>query len=436
MLDTGRLAADERRAYRIFLVSLLGALVVLFTGVFLGFTARNADFLREVVLERAQSLFHQIVMTRQWASEYGGVYVRKGPGVESNPWLEHPDLAAADGSLLTLRNPALITREISEIASRRDDYRFRITSLNPLNPGNEPDAFERKALRSFETGGLEYWETTDSPAGREFRYMGALKTERSCLACHAKQGYEEGDIRGGISVTFPVDRLEGELRKNVALVFGLEVLIAAGTLAAVLFFVIRLRRQLDRVRVDLEQAATRDALTGLYNRRYILERFAQEEAMCRRSGRPLACALVDADDFKSVNDRFGHAAGDAALRIIADRLKSGVREYDIPGRFGGEEFILLFPGIRAGEARIACDRIREAIEAAPRPPALETARITVSMGISDTVRTGFADPGRTSLDALLSRADEALYRAKAGGKNRCEACPAPDPGTPSPEAEA
>ncbi len=423
MLDTGRIAEDERRAYRIFLVSLVGALVVLFSGVFLGFTARNADFLREVVLERAQSLFRQIVMTRQWASEYGGVYVRKSPGVESNPWLEHPDLTAADGSLLTLRNPALITREISEIASRRDDYRFKITSLNPLNPGNLPDDFERRALRSFEAGALEHWETVDGAGGREFRYMGALMTERSCLACHAKQGYEEGDIRGGISVTFPVDRLEGELKKNVALVFGLEILIAAGTLAAVIGFVIRLRRQLDLVRAELEQAATRDALTELYNRRYILERFAQEEAKCRRSGQPLACALIDADDFKAVNDRFGHAAGDAALKLIAENLKSGVREYDIPGRFGGEEFIILFPGIRAREALHACDRIRTAVESAPRPSGLEAARITVSMGVSDTVCSGGAGTGRDGLDLLLSRADEALYRAKAGGKNRCELSP-------------
>lgn len=423
MLDTGRLAEDERRAYRIFLISLLGSLAVLFTGVFLGFNARNADFLREVVLERAQSLFRQIVITRQWASEYGGVYVRKAPGVESNPWLEHPDLAAADGSLLTLRNPALITREISEIASSRDDYRFKITSLKPLNPGNAPDDFEQRALRAFEAGALEYRETADGQAGREFRYMGALKTERSCLACHAKQGYREGDIRGGISVTFPVDRLEGELRKNIVLVFGLEILIAAGTLAAVLFFVIRLRRQLDRVRSELELAATRDALTGLYNRRYILERFVQEESKCRRSGQPLACALVDADDFKAVNDRFGHAAGDAALRIIAENLKKGVREYDIPGRFGGEEFIILFPGVRAAEARIACDRIRSAIEGAPRPPGLESARLTVSVGISDTVCHHGAGTDRDSLDSLLSRADEALYRAKSGGKNRCETCP-------------
>ncbi len=435
MLDTGRLASDERRAYRIFLVSLMSALVVLFTGVFLGFTARNADFLKEVVLERAQSLFRQIVMTRQWASEYGGVYVRKGPGVESNPWLEHPDLEAADGSLLTLRNPALITREISRIASSLDDYRFKITSLKPLNPGNVPDDFERRALESFEAGAQEYWETADGAAGREFRYMGALKTERSCLTCHAKQGYEEGDIRGGISVTFPVERLERELEKNVALVFGLEILIAAGTLAAVLFFVIRLRRQLDRVRSELEQAATRDALTGLYNRRYILERFTQEEAKCRRSGQPLACALIDADDFKSVNDRFGHAAGDAALRIIAGCLKSGVREYDIPGRFGGEEFIILFPGVRARDARKACDRIRTAIESSPRPPGLETARITVSMGISDTVCSGFAGTDRDSLDSLLSRADEALYRAKSGGKNRCETC-ADSSGDTDPESEA
>lgn len=186
MFDSSKIVHDERKAYRIFLVSLTLIILILFSGIFLGVALRNTTLVKDVIVKRAQGLFQQIVLTRRWAAEYGGVYVKKGPGVESNPWLIHPDLEAADGSMLTLRNPALITREISEIADRQEGYRFRITSLKPLNPGNAADDFERRSLQSFETGLTETWETVESPAGKEFRYMGALKTIAQALQVNAR----------------------------------------------------------------------------------------------------------------------------------------------------------------------------------------------------------------------------------------------------------
>ncbi|MCK7484001.1 MAG: hypothetical protein M0C28_48710 [Candidatus Moduliflexus flocculans] len=245
-------------------------------------------------------------------------------------------------------------------------------------------------------------------------------TERSCLACHAKQGYEEGDIRGGISVTFPVDRLEGELKKNVALVFGLEILIAAGTLAAVIGFVIRLRRQLDLVRAELEQAATRDALTELYNRRYILERFAQEEAKCRRSGQPWPAPSSTRTTSRPSTTGFGHAAGDAAPASSSRRTwKSGVRGVRHPRTVRRRGVHHPVPGHPSpgGAARLRPDP--RGHRGAPRPRVLEAARITVSMGVSDTVCSGGAgdgtgrpgfrcSPGRTKPCTGPSRGQEPL----------------------------
>ena len=431
MHDTGKIVRDERRAYRIFLVSLTLIILILFSGIFLGVALRNTTLVKDVILERARSLFQQIVLTRRWAAEYGGVYVKKGPGVESNPWLIHPDLEAADGSMLTLRNPALITREISEIAARQEGYRFRITSLKPLNPGNAPDDFERRALESFETGGTESWETIDGPAGKEFRYMGALRTEASCLACHAVQGYREGEIRGGISVGFEIGSVERELARNVAFIIAAALAVTALTLTMVFMFVLRLRRELDRVRGELARAADTDALTGLFNRGCIMDRLLQEMEKAVRTGTDLSCAILDADDFKSVNDTDGHPAGDLALKAIADSLRENARAYDIAARYGGEEFLVVFPGIGASAALAACERIRASIARSTAAVMPRGRSVTVSIGLAD-LSSVLASPETAPrpqdqkkvrspqlVEVLLKNSDAALYAAKAAGKNRC-----------------
>jgi diguanylate cyclase (GGDEF)-like protein len=449
--DVRATTADEGRAYRMFLISLGAVIILLFAGIFLGIAIRNASLVKEIILDRGRSLFQQIVLTRRWAAEYGGVYVFKGPGVDSNPWLEHPDLEAADGSMLTLRNPALITREISEIAALQDDYRFRITSLKPLNPGNAPDDFERRALEAFEAGALEMWDTIEGPEGREFRYMGALRTEASCLNCHAVQGYQKGDIRGGISVGFPVEQVQKELQQSAILIIAAATLISVLTLIAVYVFVTRLRRELGRLRQELEIAATTDALTGLYNRRYVMERFTQEASKSIRTGTPLTCAILDADDFKVLNDRYGHPVGDIALKAIAHAMKETLRIYDTPSRYGGEEFLIVFPGLDGAGARHVCDRLRKAIADASKASLPDGTVLTVSIGIGDlaaaasgSASAGNRKTGRESskpgsnevsvsgshafgmkqevsalMETMLKHADAALYKAKAGGKDCC-----------------
>lgn len=431
MFDTSKIVRDERKAYRIFLVSLTMIILILFSGIFLGVALRNTTLVKDVIIQRGQELFQQIVLTRRWAAEYGGVYVRKGPGVESNPWLIHPDLEAADGSMLTLRNPALITREISEIAARQEGYRFRITSLKPLNPGNAADDFERRSLQLFETGLTEAWETASGPAGKQFRYMGSLKTEASCLVCHAEQGYKEGEVRGGISVSFEVGSVERELARNVAFIIVAALAVTALTLTMVFMFVMRLRHELDRVRDQLARAASTDALTGLFNRGYIMGRLMQEAEKAVRTGTDLTCAILDADDFKAVNDTDGHPAGDLALRTIAEALQANARAYDIVARYGGEEFLVVLPSVGASTALAACERIRESIAQATAAVMPRGHAVTVSIGLADLssiLALPAAGPqmqerrsARTAelIETLLKNSDEALYRAKTEGKNRC-----------------
>ena len=171
-----------------------------------------------VSTEGARNMFRMIVMTRAWNAEHGGVYAPVNEKLAPNPYLDHPrrDLQTTDGQRLTMINPAFMTRLIAELAQRQTGTTFHITSLKPIRPGNAPDEWERAALERFEGGDKERVEVVETavaegPPVRQLRYMAPLVTAKACLACHEKQGYKEGDIRGGISVTQQFDPVEATM---------------------------------------------------------------------------------------------------------------------------------------------------------------------------------------------------------------------------------
>jgi diguanylate cyclase (GGDEF)-like protein len=168
-----------------------------------------------------------------------------------------------------------------------------------------------------------------------------------------------------------------------------------------------------RLEQQLEYHANHDSLTSLANRRHFLDLAQQELLRARRYGSPLAIAMLDLDHFKSVNDTYGHEAGDRVLRQFADIARGVLREVDIMGRLGGEEFAVLFPETNGANALEVAERVREAIAgsdiAMEREPAI---RISVSIGVTAYLATD------SNLDMLLGRADQALYEAKRAGRNR------------------
>ncbi|MFK7886513.1 MAG: diguanylate cyclase [Gammaproteobacteria bacterium] len=162
----------------------------------------------------------------------------------------------------------------------------------------------------------------------------------------------------------------------------------------------------------VKRQAETDPLTGILNRRAVMARGRRAFRKHRSLGEPLAILFIDIDHFKQVNDKFGHDAGDAALKVVAEVCGDCLREDDFIGRFGGEEFLAVLPGASAKEAELVAERLRVVIEEAQIEYEGQTVRITVSVGIAE-LTDKFAD-----LDTMLRAADRALYRAKREGRNR------------------
>ena len=172
-------------------------------------------------------------------------------------------------------------------------------------------------------------------------------------------------------------------------------------------------RQLKDAYERIEQVAIHDELTGLYNRRFLMEVLAREQSRARRMNSAFAVCLFDIDHFKAINDTYGHAVGDAVLKHFALISNSGLREVDVLGRYGGEEFLLILPDTDRSGACTGAERVRAAIEAAGFPQLPADRRVTV------TVTIGVAASGRDeTVEALIGRADGALYEGKAAGRNR------------------
>lgn len=167
---------------------------------------------------------------------------------------------------------------------------------------------------------------------------------------------------------------------------------------------------LTQANAELLSLATHDALTGVYNRRRFDEKLTEYTLLSRRTGRPFALLLIDADHFKRINDTHGHAVGDEVLKQLAQLIQTSLRTTDFVARYGGEEFAVLLPEIAQPDTpETVAEKIRAAIAAAQFPM---VEQVTVSIGVA------LADPADNSHSALIKRADQQLYQAKAAGRNR------------------
>ena len=407
---------------------MVGAVVIIslvICGIFLAFNMRAEELTVSVIHQQAKALFQQVILIRRWVTGYGGVYVEVKSGVNPNPFLTSlPGLKVNivdkdNNKQYTLRNPGLVTREMSQLSTEAEGYSFHVSSLKPVNvETNSPDAFERASLLRFEQGVRETFMIEQRPSGPVYRYMAPLAYETTCNRCHSNQRYKVGDIRGGISVSIPMKEVVAKMRMNRLLTAASAVLVLGLLLGLLAVINNRFLKALREAQEKLVEMATIDALTGLLNRRAGLERVEEELSRHQRSERAFACLLLDIDRFKKINDTYGHQAGDAVLSEFGATLRRHVRRHDIFCRYGGEEFLLLLPDTSASAALATAEKIRAVTAATPTIFAGRQITVTTSIGISMM-------QGDETAKAMIARADAALYEAKNSGRNRV-VCAAPE----------
>jgi two-component system cell cycle response regulator len=305
-----------------------------------------------------------------------------------------------------------VSRRVLEVFLRKWGYEvIAVTKGTDALALLEAEDAPRLAILDWmmpEMEGTEVCRRVRQQSGRPYVYM-LLLTARG-----QKQNLLEGLQSGAdeyLAKPFDAEELRARLRAGERILDMQDELIAA--------------------RDALHEQATHDALTGLLNRGASIEALIRELARGIRERRPIGIIITDLDHFKRINDSYGHAAGDAVLREVAQRMKNCIRPYDSVGRYGGEEFLILAPSADEDSVFGLAERIRQAIDAEPVKTPAGDIPVTASFGVTSSDSTG-----REDITTLLRLADAALYRAKSLGRNcvqRSSKARQPDPSMCAPE---
>jgi len=369
----------------------------------------------DIARTSARTTYEKDVLYRRWVAMKGGLYAPVSEATPSNPHLQVPnrDVKTSGGLCLTLINPAYMTRQVNDLALGTYNFQGHITSLNPIRPGNAPDPWEAQALKLFERGEKER-SAIETISGKEFfRSMYPFVTEKSCLKCHATQGYKEGDIRGGISVSIPMAPLRYiEQSRVIQLSFAHFFLWVIG-LSIIVVGTKRLRMQTKK-REEAEEAiralSITDELTGLHNRRGFLSLAGQQLKLADRNKRGILLYFADLDGLKWINDTLGHEEGDKALIETAAVLKETFRTSDIIARLGGDEYAVLALDTNEANSAIFTARLQSLIDKRNHQENRRY-RLSISAGCS------YYDPENpVSMDELIASADKLMYEQKQNKK--------------------
>ena len=389
---------------------------------------------QKILFQQASTLFNNIVTMRKWSSDHGAVYVKAHEGIEPNPYLLNNHDYTKNNELLIKINPAWMTRQISELSNQREKFYFKITSLNPINPKNLPDEFEKFALEELKKDkNKEFYTRIQND---KYNLMGSLKVESSCLECHKTQGYKIGDVIGGLRTSVPIDNyLENleivESKSNVLYLITiftsiLFILIITFTINSIYereLNILTLNKTLER-KVNRRTKELRDAnkklleisnidyLTNIPNRRYFFEAGSKSFYLAKREEKNLSIICIDIDYFKKINDTYGHNIGDEILKLLANTMAKIVRKSDILARTGGEEFTILLNNMNGRNAFVFAEKLRNNIENLTYTNNDIKIKLTISLGISQMKKDD------ENLDSIIIRADKALYLAKEENRNK------------------
>jgi diguanylate cyclase (GGDEF)-like protein len=420
-METTAIVSDRHKRSRAsvyrYTIALIAAWTVIIAISLTWNIIRERQNTRELALKEARIHFNKDQAFRSWAALHGGVYVTPTAMTPPNPYLNHipeRDITTASGKSLTLINPAYMLRQVKSFYSELYGVKGRLTSLKVINPVNEPDEWERSTLMAFEEGEKEVFEFTHREGEPHLRFMRPLMTEKECLKCHGFQGYKVGDVRGGITVSVPLNpylAIENKTIHAIALSHGIFWIL--GLFAIGLASNRIKKRVLERnlAREELEHQAFYDKLTSLPNRALFIQ-YLDDEIPRTKENRDykFAVLFIDLDRFKNINDSLGHVIGDQLLVAAADTLKYCVRPDDEIARFGGDEFAILLRNCKdvSGATRTS-DRIQKKLSMPFRLGKHE-------MFVSASIGIALSETGYENAEDVLRDADTAMYRAKARGR--------------------
>ncbi len=406
-----------------FLMALIVLILVTFLigfSLYWNITNLNQEKINLATAE-AKSFWNKDAALRRWASRHGGVYVKPDSRTPPNPFLAHlphRDVITTDGTKLTLMNGAYIMSQMTREFDKTYGIKGSLTGKVQLNPANKPDEWEFNALTLFENGTTEVIEETMMQGQPFLRFMKPMFMTEGCVKCHGFLGFKDGDLRGGVSVSIPLNPYFSAAAETVR---GMWVTHLTIWLLAFFFIILFTHfarsRQRERIKLlkKLEHDAVHDSLTNLPNRLLFTDRL--EHAVNRSAREPdykFAVCFLDLDRFKNINDSYGHQVGDSLLIKVADRLSHVLRPADSVARIGGDEFTFLLDDIDGlREAVFIAERILESLNS---PFATEVGDIFVnaSMGIC------LSNNIHSSAEDMLRNSDIALYRAKESGRGRVD----------------
>ena len=329
--------------------------------------------------------------------------------------------------------PAFAARETLALLHRDyPGYHFREAALNPTNPLNRAVDWERALIEHYRDGSVRgaHVSVTEGPSGRTLHVARPMTVgDAACLRCHGDPAHAPAAMRAlypgdggfnwrlGETVGAQIISVPFEVQTRRANAAFKDFLIALAGAFALLFVALNvlLSRMvlgpLNLANAALDRLADTDALTGVHNRRSFDRRLQEAISAARRGKRPLSLIALDIDHFKQINDRFGHETGDDVLKQACAAVDQRLRQHDTLARVGGEEFVVILPDTQAGNARRVAEALREQLAKAVVGRA---SPVTASFGVTQW-------DGQEASQALLARADQALYAAKRGGRDRVEA---------------
>jgi diguanylate cyclase (GGDEF)-like protein len=386
----------------------------------------------DAFISEAQTLTHVALSTIQWTAHHERVYVPLTEWVPMEPYfdkLPEMEVVTTGGLRLTRMSHYAIIRQVAEQAHFHGWGRksIRVTSLQPLNPVNEPDEWERETLKRFEKGETERFAVIGDGPDALLKYMVPIRITATSL--HYSKGYTGGALSGGLAVSELVESRFAMVKPQVISIAATHTAILVTVATAMLFLLSRLRRQwldLDQLNSEqkrmiaklaeseakLEEMAVTDELTGLKNRRGFLLLADQQLKAAHRDNAKLSFIFIDVDGMKTINDQYGHNEGDQALVAAASILRNTFRESDVIARIGGDEFVAMIAETESNGC-VILDRLQQNLHLY-NAAAKHDYRLSLSAGV---VYSNSSKP--SNIQDLLKNADALMYeskRGKRGGK--------------------